>query len=69
MRLLYLSTNFYKYYSKGNALQMDDLDFKSVRHYMKPYTGENNSIFDRFDKVFVPIILSVNEMHLAVINL
>lgn len=36
---------------------------------MKPFTGENNSIFDRFDKIFVPIILTLNEMHLVLINL
>lgn len=36
---------------------------------MKPYTGENNSIYDLFDKIFIPIVLSFNEMHLAVINI
>ncbi|EAR94897.2 hypothetical protein TTHERM_01028800 (macronuclear) [Tetrahymena thermophila SB210] len=69
MRILYLSSSFYKYFTKENPLQQDNLDFKCMRHYMKPYTGQNNTIFDKFDKIFIPILLSLNEIHLVMINL
>ncbi|KAL4505146.1 hypothetical protein ABPG72_016213 [Tetrahymena utriculariae] len=69
MKILYLSSSFYKYFTKENPLQQDNLDFKCVRHYMKPYTGQNNTIFDKFDKIFIPILLSLNEIHLVIINL
>lgn len=36
---------------------------------MKPYSGNGKTIFDRIDKLFFPISLNLNEVHVAVIDI
>lgn len=39
MSLLFLSSNFYTYFTKNDPLQVDRLDFIPVRAYMKSFSG------------------------------
>lgn len=57
MRIFYLSTTFYKTLIKEHN-NPDSISYQSASVYTSKHIGKDNTIFDKFDIILIPIVIA-----------
>lgn len=68
IRTLFLTTTFFKAL-QGENKDPDKIDYAGASFYTKNYMGKGKTIFDLFDLILIPVIVSPRETTLVCVNL
>lgn len=67
-RTFLLTTTFFRNLT-SQSLDPNRIQYEAASHYTKPYIGKGQTIFDQFDQIVVPIVISIQEITVALIKL